>query len=43
MLSCNYKMYTPENKDPPEGKELPNLFGLYVYIEGYTIVINSQL
>ena len=21
-----HKMYTPEDKDPPEGKELPNLF-----------------
>ena len=30
-------MYAPEDKDLPEGKELPNLFGLY--IEGYTIVI----
>ena len=25
-----HKMYTPEDKDPPEGKELPNLFGLYI-------------
>ena len=23
-------MYAPEDKDPPEGKELPNLFGLYI-------------
>ena len=40
-----HKMYAPEDKDPPEGKELPNLFGPYIYIEGYTIiiVINCQL
>ena len=23
-------MYAPEDKDPPEGKELPNLFGSYI-------------
>ena len=23
-------MYAPEDKDPPEGKELPYLFGLYI-------------
>ena len=25
-----HKMYTPEDKDPPEGKEIPNLFGSYI-------------
>ena len=25
-----HKMYAPEDKDPPEGKELPNQFGLYI-------------
>ena len=25
-----HKMYAPEDKDPPEGKELPNLFGSYI-------------
>ena len=25
-----HKIYTPEDKDPPEGKELPNLFELYI-------------
>ena len=25
-----HKMYTPEDKDPPQGKELPNLFGSYI-------------
>ena len=29
-----HKKDTPEDKDPPEGKELPNLSG--PYIEGYT-------
>ena len=24
------KMYAPEDKDPPEEKELPNLFGSYI-------------
>ena len=42
-----YKMYAPEDKDPPERKELSNLFGsyIYIYIKGYTIiiVINFQL
>ena len=27
-----HKMYAPEDKDPPEGKELPNLFVLYIII-----------
>ena len=37
-----HTMYAPEDKDPPEGKELSNLSGPY-YIESYTpivIVIN---
>ena len=34
-----HKMYAPDDKDPPEGKELPNVFGTYIYMEGYTIVI----
>ena len=25
-----HKMYAPEDKDPPEGKELHNLFGSYI-------------
>ena len=25
-----HKMYAPEDKDPPEGKELPNLFGSHM-------------
>ena len=25
-----HKMYAPEDKDPPQGKELPNLFGSYI-------------
>ena len=25
-----HKMYAPEDKDPPEGKELPNIFGSYI-------------
>ena len=25
-----HKMYIPEDKDPPEGKELPNLLGSYM-------------
>ena len=38
-----HKMNTPEDKDPPEGKELPKLFGLYIYIEGYRDCHRDQL
>ena len=40
-----HKMYAPEDKDPPEGKELPNLFGSYIskVILTIVIVINCQL
>ena len=39
-----HKMYAPEDKDPPEGKELPNLFGRsYISKVIIVIVINCQL
>ena len=41
-----YKKDAPEDKDPPEGKELPNLRIWAIFMEGYTpivIVINYQL
>ena len=32
VLSSDYhKKDAPEEKDPPEGKELPNLFGSYFF------------
>ena len=39
-----HEMYAPEDKDPPEEKELPIYLG-HIYIKGYTIVIviNFQL
>ena len=30
ILSNYHKKDAPEDKDPPEGKELPNLFGSYL-------------
>ena len=44
--SITHKMYAPEDKGPPEGKELPNLFGIYiskVIPSTIVIVINFQL
>ena len=39
-----HKMYGPEDKDPPEGKELPNLFvRSYISKVIIVIVINCQL
>ena len=44
MLGCGilkyfrpitHKMYAPGDKDPPQGKEFPNLFGSYLYRKLY--------